>query len=237
MKLDEEGLRRVFNTPALRAGRTLRGCPEALDFQAAIQGTSRRAERDRFADHLVACQDCAEEYRIALSLVRWSDEAGRVDRAAPNPGAIENAPRPRPAPFRLPAWSLAIAATVLVAIGVVLAWRSGSLAPASTGVERGKPSLPLATDPPDQAVLSQPPESLRWPAVEGAQSYRVAIYDSESTLLWKSEWVAVTETRLPAAVRERLAPGRAYLWRSFARVGIDERVSEVSEFVLSPAHS
>jgi hypothetical protein len=233
MKLNDDGLRRLFNDPQLRTARAERGCPGADAFPSEVEGPPRAADRARFADHLVACPDCAGEYRLATSVRRWASDAARAIGGAGADRPAAQAPSARRLISRLPTWGLAVAASVLLALGVALILRLRSTGAEETA-ERGEAAPALATDPLDRAVLSAAPERLRWPAVGGADSYRVALYDSESTLLWKSDAVAATETELPAAIRQGLQPGRVYLWRVFARVGLDERASGVFEFALSP---
>jgi hypothetical protein len=233
MKLSDDGLRRLFNDPALRTARAERGCPGSEAFRSEFEGPSGAADRARFVDHLVACADCAEEYRLAASVGRWASEAATAIGWAGADRAVEPASAGRSPILGLPAWGLAVAASVLLALGVAWTLRLRSTSAEETA-ERGEGAPTLATDPADRAVLPAAPERLQWPAVGGADSYRVALYDSESTLLWKSDVVAASETKLPAAIAGSLRPGRTYLWRVLARVGLDERASTVFEFSLSP---
>lgn len=225
MKLDEQDLKRLFEDPAAYPSRSARGCPEPQSLARILAKESSAAERRAFADHLVACPDCAAEYRLASSLGRWAGEAavlvGGQDRLREEPRRS----RPR-------VW-IAAAAAVVAAAGLAVLFFQGLGHATDTAVERGASLVTQALDPKDHANLSAPPPRLAWAAMEGAESYEVTIYDAESTPIWKSGPVTGTEIEVPASVRERLVPGRSYLWRVVGRVGLEQRTSPVFEFGIA----
>ena len=75
MKLTSEEMRRLYKsqTAQLRDGRA-----ECLSDEAMIraaEGELSEPEREETADHLMACSDCAEEYRILRVLKPWAEQA------------------------------------------------------------------------------------------------------------------------------------------------------------------
>jgi hypothetical protein len=63
---------------------------------------------------------------------------------------------------------------------------------------------------------------LRWTPVEGADRYRVTVFDAEGRVVYEVEPVAAVAP-LPDSVE--LTPGRRYLWKVEARVGFDRWVA------------
>jgi hypothetical protein len=74
---------------------------------------------------------------------------------------------------------------------------------------------------------------LRWAAVDGADRYRVTLFDAGGGVLYESE-LGDTLTALPDSVE--LTPGRRYLWKVEARTDFDRWVgSELVEFSIAGA--
>ena len=80
------------------------------------------------------------------------------------------------------------------------------------------------------AVLRSPPETFRWPSVDGATSYALVIYDAESNVVWDSESVREPSARLPQVVAQTLHAGARYYWRVFAVVGEEHHGSPPRQF-------
>jgi anti-sigma factor RsiW len=72
MKLTNEEVRRLYQQQTARpaAGRAQCLSEEAMTRLAA--GEMNRSERELMADHLAACSDCAEEYRLLRELEPWA---------------------------------------------------------------------------------------------------------------------------------------------------------------------
>jgi hypothetical protein len=75
MKLTNEEMSRLYRrqTARSRAGRAECLSEEALT--RAAEGELRQSEREVIVDHLMACSDCAEEYRILRELKPWAERA------------------------------------------------------------------------------------------------------------------------------------------------------------------
>ena len=108
----------------------------------------------------------------------------------------------------------------------------------AVGTPRGdKPSVPEAVTPlVGAAILTERPE-LRWPAVAGAQGYRVEVLLHDGgvgRVLWRAE---TKEPRLPYPEKQKpLGGGLGYRWRVTALLGEDEERPAVRGgrfFVLS----
>ena len=75
MKLTNEEMRRLYRrqTARSRAGRAECLSEEAMT--RAAEGELRQSEREVVVDHLMACSDCAEEYRVLRELKPWAERA------------------------------------------------------------------------------------------------------------------------------------------------------------------
>src|SRR5262245_56885880 len=75
MKLTNEELSRLHRrqTARSRAGRAECLSEEAM--ARAAEGGLSQSEREVIVDHLMACSDCAEEYRVLRELKPWAERA------------------------------------------------------------------------------------------------------------------------------------------------------------------
>ncbi len=171
-----------------------------------LDGTAADQERAAIEAHLADCLACQEELAAVHAVVRT-------------------------APSTRPAWRLAIplaaaAAVALLILAPQLAHRVGvpqHRAPAA--VEGQGPSL-LA---PVGGTRGAGP--LTWSRVNGADRYRVTLFDAEGSPLLQ-ESTADTTLALPAGV---LGVGVRYHWKVEARVGIDRwSPSRLADFVFAP---
>lgn len=78
MKLTSEDLKSLYQESTARplAGRG--DCLTAQTMMSAATGKLSDEELERVADHLVACSDCAWEYRFVLAHKPWADQAGQA---------------------------------------------------------------------------------------------------------------------------------------------------------------
>src|ERR1044072_1322401 len=75
MKLNSEELRSLYQRETARSNR--RSDSECLTedvLARAAAGELDGAERERIADHLASCSDCAKEFSAAKSIKAWADE-------------------------------------------------------------------------------------------------------------------------------------------------------------------
>lgn len=127
----------------------------------------------------------------------------------------------------------AITVMILVAGSSLLIWQSIRHRDPPASTERARVSQRLSVDPPDRATISEPPEKLAWSAMGNAITYRVVLYDFQSTPIWESSRLRATSATLPESVRQRLARTQPYYWRVIAEDAIDQRQSELFQFSLT----
>ena len=222
MKARNEDLRRGFDEEASRLPRSERGCAEVETILRVIEGDATAAERAAFADHVLVCSDCAEEYRAARSAGELFPPAARDA----SPGAL-------PSASRLPPWLAAAAAVfVLLALSVVVLRQPRRESPAL--LERGPAPATSAVEPADGSTLTEPPAKLSWAPVDGADGYRVVVYDAESTPLWQAGQLAEAQAALPEELRERLRGGGDFSWRVETRRRGEHLSSVLHRFSLRP---
>ena len=76
MRLNSEGLRELYQRETSRSTRaSSTGCPTGDLLVRAAAGELDQSERERTADHLATCSDCAKEYHALRSLKPWTEEA------------------------------------------------------------------------------------------------------------------------------------------------------------------
>ena len=84
MRLDSEGLRELYQRKTARSARgSAADCLAEEALARAAAGELDQPERERIADHLVTCSDCAQEYRAIVSLKPWAAAAAVDVRVAP----------------------------------------------------------------------------------------------------------------------------------------------------------
>jgi len=216
MKLTDDDLRALYRERAAREARDVAACPGAEELVAASLGELDAAARERVADHVATCAACADEYRLLGEL------RPRISRAA-------GAGAPRTSAWR----TVAMAATiVLVAATALVAWRASRPSADPRPVDRSGQTSALRTEPPNRARLAAPPATLSWDAAEAGATYRVVLYDFESTPMWESPSLASPPAVLPDDVRDRLPRGKPVYWRVVVRSGVDQRELGPFQFVV-----
>ena len=74
MRLNSEGLRELYQRETARSSRRAENdCLEEDLLARAAAGELSQSERERTADHLAMCSDCAKEYHAISSLKSWTD--------------------------------------------------------------------------------------------------------------------------------------------------------------------
>jgi hypothetical protein len=75
MKLTSEELRTLYQEQTARSHTDRADCLSEETMIDAAEGKLSRSEREKIAGHLMACSDCAEEYRFLRELKPWADQA------------------------------------------------------------------------------------------------------------------------------------------------------------------
>lgn len=125
MKLNSEELRDLYRGETARSNRRSVGdCLTEDALARAVAGDLDQSERERVADHLVTCSDCAKEYRVIKTVKAWADENAGA-RTIPFPVAVNGKHRATRSSFYFP-YAVAAASLVLsLALGALLVskWR------------------------------------------------------------------------------------------------------------------
>ena len=183
--------------------------PNADDLAAYLDRRLDSAARAEVEAHVAWCDECRAELREVSAILR-TDGAKR----------------------RRLAW-IGPAVAAAAAIVLLVAYPRGPSAPDDTPAHRDVPGAvdpaPILTSPVPDA---EDPDGriLRWTRVERADRYRVTVFDTAGTVLWRAV-TPDTSVSLPDAAG--LVPGTSYLWRVDARVGVDRWVESKLE-PLSP---
>jgi len=128
MKLNSEELRSLYQRETARSNRRSDSdCLTEEVLARAVAGELDHSERERIADHLGTCSDCAKEFSAAKSIKVWADENAPA-RPIPFPAKANGHHRPLPESRRRPLYlPYAIAASLLVlsiALGALLISKS-----------------------------------------------------------------------------------------------------------------
>lgn len=202
-------------------GATSRGakgaaCPSADELFAVAMSEAEGDARARVVEHIAACSDCAEEYRL-------------IPKGAPAARPVATFPgRPK--------WSIrpfALAASVFFALFLSVAViRHGPPRDEEAsvrGAEHHAVTVPL-----DRSTIASAPARIAWSPGEGAHSYRIVLYDDASTPVWESGKGAAPDVDVPEDARARLQAGRMYHWRVFMEIDGEERESPLFSFTIAP---
>ncbi len=167
-------------------------------------------ERERLADHVVACRRCSEQYQI---LARTHAQAlGQQSRTR-----------------ALLPWITAAGIAIAAAAGVLIV-RSVRPEDALRGV-RGTPG---AVVPGDGTRLGEPPAILRWPAQPGSEGFRVRLFTSAGDALWEANAGDLQQLAVPESVRSRLRAGQSYFWTVEVQMPLEKQRLGPFTFTLRP---
>ncbi len=194
-----------------------------------LAGTLSEQETEAFESHYLTCLRCQNELRLGAGIRKVLPEVRRADE-----GIDGKAPEVRTRhwfhrPARVGAVAAALAA-VFIGLLLVQPSRRGPLSHREGALE-GE-GLPNAVAPVGEVPAV---EEFRWARVDGADLYRLTLFDADGQLLWEIETPEVL-LRVPETLS--LEPRELYLWQVDARVGWDRWISsEMVGFRLSGSSS
>jgi hypothetical protein len=215
--MNDERLRTAYQDALrARAVRDRSPCvpPEAI--LALVRRSGPEAERLATLDHVMACAACRRELDVLRAVERAGVDTGAEPAASGNVVPL-SAPRPRLAPARRPVVALALAASVLAAVGVARLLQRPDDAP---DVLRGDAKGVEATLP-ERGATVRPPVTFAWHPVPGASRYAVEVVAPGGRAAWTTETSATSAT-LSAA----LPPGEYRWWVRVVGGAADGRSSE-----------
>jgi hypothetical protein len=194
----DPALRRAYR--ALMLDRPDTGHLDEATWDRLAGNEIEQAARDEAFDHIVSCDRCSTIWKGVLALAAEAE----TERLIPREGQAR--------PFwRTPIVTLAIAATLVIAIGGLFLMRSPAPAPdtvRSNGTLAPIEGLMMAYDPNSVPAFV-------WPPVPAATNYRVEVFSEDGRPIWSAD-VAAPPTRWPGDVAR--AKG-AYRWRVEAMTG------------------
>jgi CHAT domain-containing protein len=192
-------------------------CLDEVALAAFVDGHSRPGQREAHIAHLAGCGYCRRQLAALVELLADPGVAAGVrqlewlhDRSAPR--------------RRLLAGAGLLAAAALV---VVLVRPGGG--DHAIDEHRG-PTITASAVPLPLSPIGDVPAAtmLRWTAVDGAERYRVTLFDAAGKVLFETQ---TTDTAAAFPVSIVIAPGQLYLWKVEARTGWDRWASsELIEF-------
>jgi len=193
-------LRAAFQAPA-GAAPAPETCPAPETIWAGVRGELPPPQMREVLDHVTSCAACAEDWRLAAEIER---EASRAATAAPGKVIVGRFGR-----FRSLAAAAAIAAGLLVAVGV---YRQGGFGPQEPTYREVEQTEVRSLLPEGQALARQG-AVLRWSPVPGATSYDVQVSTEGLQVVATAQGQTATEYRIPESGLRSLAPGTQLLWQ------------------------
>ena len=181
--------------------------PEAMLALVRREGTEE--ERLETLDHVMACDDCRRE----LDLLRSIEAAGaQVEGARPadEPIALWSRGRRTASPSWRRVVPFALAASLVLAVGVGVRDRLGAPGADSADVTRGEGgALALLTPAAAAYVDAGAPVTFAWRPEPGARRYLLEVLDAQGNVVLSE---STADTTLVLRDTGRLAPGTEYRW-------------------------
>ena len=193
-------------------GRKSEHCPAPDVMLALVRGEGDERERLATLDHVMACSECSREFE----LLRAIDRASAESASGGVPAATRVTPMPRSGSWRRYA-PLALAASIIVAVGVILLDRD-----VERDVLRGDVTSVALVGPQGEAQAGLPID-FTWRRIADALRYELEVLDATGNVAY-SATTADTTAMAPGA---SLKAGD-YRWWVRASTGTgDQRVSEM----------
>ncbi len=174
--------------------------PEELLALVRREGLEQR--RLEVLDHVMTCADCRSEFDLLRAIEQAGAEAVAADAMVATPRIS-----------RRGGWRwltpMALAASVLLAVGIGVGVERGRLGDAGGGnVMRGE-AREVTLMAPAGDVRARPPLTFAWRPVPGARRYELEVLDSGGDVVYAAKTV---DTVLVMRDIGRLAPGVEYRW-------------------------
>lgn len=212
-RLDDRQLRELYDRMLDARSAGARGrcaSPEAM--LALVRREGPEEERLATLDHVMACGDCAREFE----LLRAIEDAGVESVANGRAGVelVEGAATPQagtiPAARPRTSWRryvpLALAASLVLAVGLGVLWRNRSLG--EDGVTRGAATVTLVA-PAADVRNDTSGISFVWRPVAGAVRYELELLDAAGGVAFAA---TTPDTTVSFSDPRRLVPGAEYRW-------------------------
>jgi hypothetical protein len=199
-----DAVRRSFATPGPAPDPD--ACPATDRIWAASHGELDAGATGEVVDHLHACPSCAAEWRAAAPAVEEST-------------AATSSPAGRRSP---PVAWLALAATLIVAVGLVFLLRPGATFEAPAFRADQEPGIRSLI--PEGAALPRDRFLLRWEPVEDDALYAVQVDRQDLTPVHDARDLGVSELLVPEEALQDVPAGATLVWRVEAHLVDGTRV-------------
>jgi hypothetical protein len=190
-----------------------RSCPSAETIWSAVRGELPPAQLREVVDHTARCSACAEDWRLAAELNRQqaagADAAEAADRADAVPNRLGTVVHGRFGRWRPLAAAAALAAGLLIAVGVYHQSPSSPQEPAYR--EAGHAGIRSLV--PAGAALPRKAAVLRWSPLEGATGYDVQVSTEDLKSVAAAKGLSAAQYRISEGSLASLPHGTKLLWR------------------------
>lgn len=207
-------------------------CPTRDEIENAFGAKARFADKARLADHALVCPACRAKLLLLAGLKAEMDRRGPDWRILTGQAPMVKGPGRR---RRAPRLFLPVAAVLMAGMTFLSAlWLASS--PGDRLSFRGGGPAVLELIAPD-GMLREPPRVFCWTPYPGVDTYLFELVDDRLEPLVPSTGVPnhTTACIIPELIRERIRPGRTYIWRVWA---LDEDnlpvASEQKSFEIRP---
>jgi len=234
MKIDNEGLQRIYQAYVAGKGRESReSCPSPDCLRRSFDSISSQAEKDAIVDHLSQCHSCAQEFDFLRQL---SDRERELAKTLENIRGSQHRGRfilRKVLSAVFPRFEKRYAIVLLLGIGMiagVLMLRHGL----GHNNGRGKTPPPLWLIQPLGRVPGASPLIFKWEPLPEPATYVIDLYDEALNQIWEGPKLMVSASALPASAMRTLARNKTYYWTvtAYDQNG-NKRESELRPFFLA----
>ena len=195
--MTDERLRELYQRAVdARTSGTRVGCPDPERLLALARRDGSEDERLRTLDHAMSCGDCMRE----LELLRAIERAGAS-------GSSASGPRTTSVWWRR-AVPLALAASLVLAVGITLRQRRSDVRPDDVARDGGPASL-VVHGATNLSVRRGDSLAFAWRPIPGASRYLIEVLDDAGRAVVSQ---STSDTVLVLRDFAALAPGREYRW-------------------------
>jgi hypothetical protein len=186
-----------------------RSCPAAETVWSAVRGELPPARMREVVEHTARCSACAEDWRLAAELNRQQAADAEDEDAGAAPGRMGRVVHGRFGRWRPLAAAAALAAGLLVAVGV---YHQGSFGPQEPAYrEAGHAGIRSLV--PAGAALPRKAAVLRWSPLEGATGYDIQVSTEDLKSVATAKGLSAAQYRISEGALAPLPHGTKLLWR------------------------
>lgn len=213
--IDPAEIARLRETFAAGSGRPVpEECPEPGRLWEGAAGELPADELRTVIDHLAACPDCSEEWRLALAVREEAEDQARRPEAAAaaSTASAERRARWGALPRTARRWAAA-AAVAVIGLGLAGVWWSQQQGPDGPAVYRQGEEVAIESLLPEGESLSREEPVLRWSAGPEGSTYDVLVSTEELATVAEAAGLTEPEYRISGDALEGLPSATRILWQ------------------------